>query len=147
MQHGGGVSAQSLHSVPEPPQATAPAVNQPQHGPGYILNLPKIYQYLSGEPIFRGPNIQGKHYPGDLIPREINIEGNQYPGEPISRGSNIHGNQYREEPISRGTNTKENQLTSREPMIWIINQFSMSMKQMSRELISGEPLSRESLFY
>ena len=69
MQHGGGVSAQSLHSVPEPPQATAPTVNQPQHGPGYILSLPKIYQYLSGEPISRGPNTQGFQYPGELIPR------------------------------------------------------------------------------
>ena len=89
MQHGGGVSAQSLHSVPEPPQATAPAVNQPQHGPGYILNLPKIYQYLSGEPISRGTNIQG-----------TNIQGIQYPWEPISRGTNIQGNQYQRKPIN-----------------------------------------------
>ena len=73
VQHGGGVSAQSLHSVPEPPQATAPAVNQPQHGPGYILNLPKIYQYLSGEPISRGTNIQGFQYPGEPKPK-----GNHY---------------------------------------------------------------------
>ena len=78
MQHGGGVSAQSLHSVPEPPQATAPAVNQPQHGPGYILNLPKIYQYLSGEPMSSPTNIQ-----------RTNISENPYPEEPISLGTII----------------------------------------------------------
>ena len=86
MQHGGGVSAQSLHSVPEPPQATAPAVNQPQHGPGYILNLPKIYQYLSGEPISRGTNIQGNYY---LDSTGVNMQKNQYSGEPIPRGTII----------------------------------------------------------
>ena len=80
------------------------------------------------------------------------MQKNQYPGEPISRGVNIQEDQYPGEPMSRGTNfqrnqCQENQLTSREPMIWVLNQFSLSMKQMSRELISGEPLSRESLFY
>ena len=99
MQHGGGVSAQSLHSVPEPPQATAPAVNQPQHGPGYILNLPKIYQYLSGDSISRGPNIQ-----------ETQIHGIQHPGDSISRGCNIHNNQYQGELIFRGANIQGNQI-------------------------------------
>ena len=115
MQHGGGVSAQSLHSVPEPPQATAPAVNQPQHGPGYILNLPKIYQYLSGEPISRGINIQGNQYPGKSILRGTNIQGNQYPGEPISKGTDIQGNQYPGDHMSMGTNIQGNQY-QREPI-------------------------------
>jgi hypothetical protein len=92
VQHGGGVSAQSLHSVPEPPQATAPSVNQPQHGPGFILNQPKIHQYLSWEPISRETNIKGTQYPGDPISREPNIQGTQYPREPIPKGTNTQEN-------------------------------------------------------
>ena len=71
--------------------------------------------------------MQKNRYPGEPIPREIDIEGNQYPGEPIPR-----------EPISlQGT-----KYLGQKPIFHV----QLFMKQMSREPISGEPLSMGSLF-